>query len=117
MAAGKYSLTIEQGATWELTITWNDDAGAPIDVTGYSAVATVKDTFGGTTLVSASTAAGTITNGGAAGTFAIVVPHATTAALEAPNRGVWDFEVTSPSGTRTRLLEGKAKITPEVTTT
>jgi hypothetical protein len=37
MAAGKYSFIIEQGATTNFQINWTDDAGAPIDLTGYQA--------------------------------------------------------------------------------
>lgn len=114
--AGKYAVTIEQGATWQLVVTWTDSAGALVNLTGYSAVATVKTTYGGTALITASSVGGTITLGGAAGTITINVPYATTAALGAQT-GVWDLELTSSDGIRTRLLEGAATITPEVTTT
>lgn len=114
--AGKYAVTIEQGATWQLVVTWTDDAGDLVNLTGYTAVATVKTTYGGTALITAGSVAGTITLGGAAGTIAINVPYATTAAVAAQS-GVWDLELTSGGGVRTRLLEGAATITSEVTTT
>lgn len=114
--AGKYAVTIEQGATWLLTVTWNDSNGDPVNLTGYTAVATVKTTYGGTALITASSTGGTITLGGAAGTIAINVPYATTGAVSAQT-GVWDLELTSGGGVRTRLLEGAATITPEVSTT
>lgn len=118
MVAGKYDVTIEQGATWLEEFTWTDSDDVLINLTGYTAAATVKKTYGGETLITATSSGGspTITLGGAAGTININVPHATTAAVAAQS-GVWDIELTSGGGVRTRLLEGKATITPEVTTT
>lgn len=113
--AGRYAVTIEQGATWLETFTWTDANGDPVNLTGYTAVAMVKTTYGGTTLLTASTASGTITLGGAAGTITINVPYATTGAIGGQT-GVWDLELTSGGGVRTRLLEGPVTITPEVTT-
>jgi len=37
MAAGKYSFVIEQGATTNLNIQWTDASGSAIDLTGYQA--------------------------------------------------------------------------------
>lgn len=111
--SGRYAVTIEQGATWQLTVTWTDSSGALVNLTGYTAVATVKTTYGGTTVLSATSVGGTITLGGAAGTIAINVPAATTAAASAQT-GVWDLLLTSGSGVKTRLLEGPVTITPGV---
>ena len=37
MAAGRYSFVIEQGATTNFQINWNDETGTPVDLTGYGA--------------------------------------------------------------------------------
>ena len=37
MAAGKYSFIIEQGATTNLNVQWTDASGSAIDLTGYQA--------------------------------------------------------------------------------
>ena len=37
MAAGIYDIIIEQGATFTLSATWKDSAGAAINLTSYSA--------------------------------------------------------------------------------
>jgi hypothetical protein len=37
MAAGKYSFIIEQGATTNFQINWNDESGSAVDLTGYHA--------------------------------------------------------------------------------
>ena len=36
MAAGRYNFTVEQGATFELSIQYKDSLGVPVDLTGYS---------------------------------------------------------------------------------
>jgi hypothetical protein len=36
MTAGNFSLTIEQGATFSLVITYKDSAGSAINLTGFS---------------------------------------------------------------------------------
>ena len=37
MAAGKYSFIIEQGATTNFQINWNDESGSAVDLSGYQA--------------------------------------------------------------------------------
>ena len=37
MAAGKYSFIIEQGATTNFQINWNDESGSGVDLSGYHA--------------------------------------------------------------------------------
>lgn len=36
MPALQFNMLIEQGATWDVHITWQDPDGNPIDLTGYS---------------------------------------------------------------------------------
>jgi len=113
--SGQLPITIEQGANFQLTLTWTDAAGALVNLTGYTARMKVKTTYGGTQLLSI-TSSDSITLGGAAGTITINVPAATTAALTAPAEGVYDLELVSGAGVVTRLVEGEVRITPEVTT-
>ena len=37
MAAGRYSFIIEQGATTNFQINWNDETGSAVDLSGYHA--------------------------------------------------------------------------------
>jgi len=106
---GRVDLVIAQGATFTGTFTWKID-GSPVDVTGYTGAAKIKDTYGGTLL-----ATFTVTLGGAAGTITCTLSATTTGALTAPATGVWDLELTSGSTVR-RLLAGNVTITPQVTT-
>jgi hypothetical protein len=116
MALGNsFDLTINQGATFELTITWKDSAGTAINLTGYSARMQVRETYSSTSSVVSLTNGSGITLGGSAGTIAIVISATTTAGLTAPFSGVYDLELVSAAGVVTRLLQGAATVTPEVT--
>lgn len=116
MALGNtFNITINQGATFELTITWKDSAGTAINLTGYTARMQVRETYSSSSTVVSLTNGSGITLGGAAGTIAIVISATTTAALTAPFSGVYDLEIVSPAGVVTRLIQGTATVSAEVT--
>jgi hypothetical protein len=117
MALGnRYDLEIKQGATLSLTATWKDSTGTAINLTGYTARMQVRSTYdAATTILSLTSAAGDIVLGGSAGTIAITASATVTATLTAPWAGVWDLELVSGGGVVTRLLEGSANVSPEVT--
>lgn len=116
MALGNtFNITINQGATFELTITWKDSAGTAINLTGYTARMQVRETYSSSSTIVSLTNGSGITLGGAAGTIAILISATTTAALTAPFSGVYDLELVSAGGVVTRLLQGAATVTPEVT--
>lgn len=114
MSAGTYDLKIEQGATLSLTFTYQNEAGTPINLTNMTARAKIREDFGSAVVLELTTANGRITLGGALGTIALNVPATTTATLSAPFEGVWDLELVN-GATVTRLLQGKAVVSPEVT--
>ena len=115
--ARKYDLTIEQGATFKLTLIWKGEDKQPLDLTGYTAALQVREAYTSSErLISLTTAPnGGITLTPDQGRIDVVIESAVTANLPAPKNGVYDLELTSPSGEITRLLEGKVRITPEVT--
>lgn len=110
--ADSYDITIEQGATFSLPITWRDSAGALINLSGYTARLKVKD-GGGVTVISLTEADG-IALGGALGTITLSRSAALTTAYTF-TRGVYDLELVSGAGVVTRLLKGQVIVTPEVT--
>ena len=114
MAATTYDLTIEQGATFSLVITYKE-SGVAINLTGYTARMQVRSTLeSATTVVELTTANSRIALGGAAGTITLTISATDTAALTA-GRGVYDLELVSGSGIVTRLLQGVATISRNVT--
>lgn len=115
MAAATYDILIEQGATFQLDLVYKDSAGAPIDVSGYTARMQVRRTYDApTALLSLTTENNCITLGGAAGTVVVKAPATATDNLPAKT-GVYDLELISPSGDVTRLIRGAVSISPEVT--
>lgn len=115
MAAILYDLSIEQGSTFPLSIVWRDPLKVPIDLTGYSAAMQVRKTYSDpTALITASTANGKITLGGILGTVSVVIPASDTSSVSF-KRGVYDLELTSPTGVVSKLLRGDVEMIPEVT--
>ena len=91
------------------------DAGTPVDVTGYTADMQIRQTIASSTILyEASTANGAIVMGTTDGTITLTIP-ATDTANFTWNRGVYDLNMTSPTGVVTRLLQGYAIVSPEVT--
>ena len=113
MSASTYDITIEQGATFSLLITYRDTAGALVDLTGYTAKMDIRTAVGGSLIKTISTASGGITLGGAAGTITLAISATDTAAIT--SNGVYDLELTSGS-TVTRLIQGGMTLSREVTT-
>lgn len=112
----RHNITIEQGATFTLNATWKAADGTPVDLTGYSARMQARQTYASaTTVLNLTSAGGNIALGGTAGTVVVTISATATAALTAPWAGVYDLELVSAGGVVTRLLEGSARVTPEVT--
>jgi hypothetical protein len=115
MSAGLYNPTIEQGATYQKTITWRDATGVLVDLTSYTARAQYRTSHESTVkVVDLTTENGGITLGGVLGTIDLLISATATAALTA-HSGVWDLELVSATGVVDRLLEGTYEVTPEVT--
>jgi hypothetical protein len=115
MAAGTLDFTIEQGATFNLVLTWEVN-GTPVNVTGYTARLQARVDIEETeTVLSMTTdAGGGITLGGAAGTITLNRTATQTALLPAGGY-VYDLELVSGAGVVTRLVQGDLSISPEVT--
>lgn len=115
MAAADYDILIEQGATFVLPITWKDPNGDPIDITNYSARMQIRRTVKASeVLLSLTSDDGDIELGGVAGTIVVTIPATVTDTLLV-TRGVYDLELESDSGVVTRLIQGVATVSPEVT--
>ena len=111
-----YNITIYQGATFRLPLTWSSGTpAAAVDLTGCTARMQIRSTITSpTALLELTTVSGGIVLGGTAGTVEVVIEDTDTAG-QAWRSGVYDLEIIFASGDVRRLLEGTATLVPEVT--
>lgn len=119
----KYDLEVDKGATYIKHLTWYEPApepnpaklqhGSPKDLTGYKGELMVReditDAIPQVTLNSL--------NGGIAianGTITLRIEASATEAFIFDS-GVYDLKLIAPDGTAVRLIEGKVKVSPDVT--
>lgn len=129
MAAGRYSFTIEQGATTNFEIRYKDANEVPIDLTGYTGRLQIRPNVASTTvyltLSSSRNSDGTGLNFSGSngstpptsGSIGIYIA-ACTSSLLSFDTAVYDLEIYSGSGAcayTVRLLEGQVKLSKEVT--
>jgi hypothetical protein len=112
--AGRYNMNVDQGATFERVITWNDSAGNPVNLGGYTARMQVRQRFVSPTTVLSLTTGSGITLGGALGTITLLASASTTAQI-ATGEYLYDLELVSGGGVVTRLLQGLFTVNAEVT--
>ena len=126
MAAGKYTFFIEQGATTDFELVWKDNNGDPVDLSSYSARMQIRTDYGGSLICSLSSSLDTDgtglnlsgSNGTtplASGSIGIFISAASSSAFTF-GEAKYDLELEHTS-TRyvTRLIEGKVKLSKEVT--
>lgn len=129
MSAGKYSFTIEQGATLQFEIQYKDSNNIPVDLTSYNGRLQVRPTVGSSdvyltlssTLQSDNTGLNFSGSNGStplsSGSIGIYVSAVTSSNLDF-NEAYYDLEIYSGSGNSeyvVRLLEGKVNLSKEVT--
>ena len=120
MAAGKYSFTIEQGSTFTRTFKYKDANGDPFDLTGYDVRMQIRSSHSSLAPISTFDNSG---NGGfelsipagesVKNQIALTITATQTSALTF-DQAIYDIELESGSVV-TRLLQGKIKLSPEVT--
>ena len=110
-----YNVVIDQGADWFLDVNYDNPNGTPVNLTGYTAALQLRSLpTDPVSVLSLTTGAG-ITITGATGLVSI---HATATQTRAIDEGIYyyDLEITAPTGgVVTRLIQGQADVTPEVT--
>ena len=114
------------GATFSEHIVLKDGAGQPMDLTGFDALMHVRrELEDALPVITLSTADGSITLGGAAGTVDLLLTPDQTAALTSPGVVDWDGEVwvhdilltNSPADPDSvdRIYQGRITVRPGVT--
>lgn len=113
MSAGKTDILIEQGVDFELkmSVKYSDDS-LP-DYNNHTARMHIREELGdATVIVDLTTENGKIEL--VDNNITLTIPNAETTAITITN-GVYDLELVDPVGKVIRLLEGKIKVSPEVT--
>ena len=124
MASGKYSFVIEQGATTDFEVQYKDSSNNPVNLSGYHARMQIRSDYGGTLIANLSSSldsdgTGLNLSGSsgttpiASGSIGIFISAASSSAFSF-SEAKYDLELVQGS-TVTRLLEGKVKLSKNVT--
>lgn len=109
MAVGYTELFLEQGATFNTSITIDDISGLPFDLAGFTGSSQMRKSYYSST----AAAEFTVTTGPDAGVINLALTSAATANI-ASGRYLYDVYI-SNGDIRTRVLEGIVNVTPQVT--
>jgi|TARA_R110000772_G_scaffold218653_1_gene329204 hypothetical protein len=129
MSAGRYSFTIEQGATLDFELAYKDSNNDPINLTGYQGRMQIRPSVGSDniyiTLSSSLEPDGTGLNFSGSdglnpytsGTIGIFISAQSSSQLSWNGESVYDLELSTGSEFPivTRLLEGQVRLSPNVT--
>jgi len=111
MAAGKYDIVIDKGSTFALDLTVQE-SGSAKDLSDYSVRGQLRPSVTSSTLTASFV--GQVTNA-AQGKISISLTPAVTGGIT-PSKYFYDVEIhTSGDSVVTRLLQGTAIVSPEVT--
>ena len=113
MVPGNYNITIYEGTNFNLSLTWKDDNGDPIDLTNWSAKMHIRNNTEDVAFLDCTPY---FTLGGVAGTITLELPP-TFIVDVGYNSGVYDIDMHHTSGRVERLLLGTVTIIDEVTRT
>ena len=109
--SGKLEITVEQGATFTRNITIKDNANAAVNITGSTFAGQIRKRHQSATKQADFDFE--ITNA-TNGQFIASITATNTGNME-PGDFVYDIEWTQADASVTRLLEGTATVTPQVT--
>ena len=104
------NLFVDAGADYSNIITVTASNGQALDLTGYSVASQMRKSYQSSTAY-AFTAS--IYNA-PTGKIRLQLTSAQSESIPA-GRWLYDVEITSPSGTKTRVVEGIATVTPQIT--
>jgi hypothetical protein len=110
MPAAYSNLYLEQGSTFNTTITLDDVYGENYNLMGYTANSQIRKSYYSTN----ATATFVATIDANTATISLSLPSSTTANIT-PGRYVYDTTITDTSRNVTRILEGVIDVSPCVT--
>ena len=104
------NLFVDAGANYSNIITVAASNGQPLDLTGYTVASQMRKSYQSSTAYNFTAS---IYNA-ATGKVRLQLSDTQSAAIPA-GRWLYDVEITSPSGTKTRVVEGIVTVTPQIT--
>jgi hypothetical protein len=131
MAAGRYSFIIDQGSTVDFRIEYRDSSNNPVDLTNYQSRMQIRPSKESSTIICTLSSSISIDGTGlnmtpfsastqlpkTSGSIGIVISAASSSAFSF-SEAYYDLEILSGSAPTTfvnRILEGKIKLSREVT--
>ena len=106
------NLYIDAGTSYNNLITVTSNAGAVIDLTDYTVKAQMRKSYGSSQYFDFDASVYNPTQG----KIKLAMVHTLTNTIP-PGRWLYDVEITSIEGTRTRVIEGIVIVTPQITQT
>ena len=103
------NLFIDKDADFSTTISLTDSNGNVLSLSGYSALAQIRKTYDSSTVAATFSVAITA----ATVQITLTLTDVQTGAMS-QGRYVYDVVITDSSGDKTRVLEGRATVTPSV---
>ena len=110
---GTYDITCFQGADYDKTFSVSQ-GGTALNFTGYTSRMQVRDSADASAVLLSLTNGSGIVLGGTAGTIAVTVTNAQSAAIPAGSYA-YDLELVSGGNQVTRLLQGAFNVSGNVT--
>lgn len=105
----KANIIIDQGTDFAAIIDLETTSSTPYDLVGYTVAAQMRKNYSSSTATTF-----TCSHNGADGQISITLGKNLTTLID-PGRYLYDIEITSASGTVTRVVEGTATVTPGMT--
>jgi hypothetical protein len=111
MNTPRHDIEIHQGVTFMLGLVYKDPNGEPVDLTGYSARMTVRDSEGGKVLCDLSSTAEHIRLGDTApGAVNVEISDSITRKMPVTRLGVYDLLLFAPGGRSYKLMRGDSPV-------
>lgn len=104
------NIFIDAGANYSKIITVSANGGGPLNLTGYTVASQIRKSYTSTT---AYTFTASVLDA-ATGKLRLQLTAEQTGAIP-PGRYLYDVEITSQSGNKSRVVEGIVTVTPEIT--
>ena len=106
------NLFVDQGADYSNIITVASTTGAPLDLTGFTVKSQMRKSYTSSTFYNFTASIYDAVNGKVR-----LQLNSTQSEAIIPGRYLYDVEITSGSGGKTRVIEGIVTVTPEITKT